>query len=71
MTYPKTIEEIRNADKITVCRWHRFATTDGMLSICNDDLDKAIAMNNELYNRVHELGGFTPEISKQIGWELE
>tara|TARA_R110002051_G_scaffold297564_2_gene363957 strand:+ start:18359 stop:18550 length:192 start_codon:yes stop_codon:yes gene_type:complete len=59
MNYP-TLDEVANADRLQICRWHRFL--------------KVAASKEEglIMKRIHlkyrEFGGITPAISKQIGW---
>jgi hypothetical protein len=60
MNYPTMVEVVR-ADRPSICRWWRFLpspTTPQMVKIMN-----AIA------KRFHKFGGFTPEISKALGWK--
>lgn len=57
--YP-TIEEVKNADHLQICKWYRF-----LPSADNDNWDA----QDLIYNRFHEGGGMTPEISKKIGWD--
>ena len=57
--YPSK-EQVETADRMQICRWYRFLpsatnTTDA------ETMDKIV-------ERFKELGGFTPEISKAIGW---
>lgn len=55
-----TIEEVEKADREQICRWWRFLPppqTDGEVKIMN-----------RIVERFKDLGGFTPEISKRIGW---
>lgn len=68
MRYP-TIEQIKQADRLTVCRWWRFLPLDWGLKASNDDVDKALELQKTLGDRFKEVGGFTSEISKQIGWD--
>lgn len=58
--YP-TFEQVEAADHEQLCRWYRF------LPIADDWGD--IDIMNRIIQRVRDLGGFTPEISKKIGWE--
>ena len=60
MKYPIN-EEIKTADREQICRWYRFlpdATNQN-----EADLIHKIVVKFELF------GGFTPEISKKIGWD--
>lgn len=59
MTFP-TINEVEKADRYTLCSWYRF------LPSAMTEEDRAI--QNRIYDRWNEVGGFTPEISKALGW---
>lgn len=67
--YPKTIEEIKSADRETICRWWRFLPLNWASEVTNEDFEKAMELNNALSNRFDEVGGFTPSLSKKIGWD--
>lgn len=60
MQFP-TLEQVEAADRFQLCRWHRF------LPSATNEQDHQI--QNRIYCRWREAGGFTPEISKAIGWE--
>ena len=60
MRFP-TLVEVNAADRVEICRWHRF------LPSATNDADMAV--QDRIYERYKEVGGFTPEISKAIGWE--
>jgi len=62
MTMP-TIEEIEAADREQICRWWRFLPTP----TCPND-EESFKRLNRIVERFKEVGGFTPEISKHIGW---
>lgn len=59
MKYP-TKQEVLEADRVQICKWWRF--------LRSPETDQEVEVNNVLTDRFKELGGFTPEISKQIGW---
>jgi hypothetical protein len=59
--YP-TVDEILKADREQLGRWCRF-----LPSPTNEDEVKIINVIHSLF--LHE-GGWTPELSKKIGWEL-
>jgi hypothetical protein len=65
MKYP-TINEVENADRVQLARWWRFLPLAGH---CLIKEDQEIATMNYIMYRFNEMGGFTPEISKQIGWD--
>ena len=59
MNYP-TMEQVASADREQICRWHRF--------LSSPEGDDELLVINEIFKRFKEVGGFTPEISKKIGW---
>jgi len=58
--YP-AMEEVEKASHEQLCRYHRF-----LPSPSNEDEIRILDM---VEKRLHGFGGFTPEISKKIGWE--
>ena len=63
MTYP-TLKEIDAADRLQLGRWYRFLPMA--------ETPDQVRIIDRLYERfMNEMGGFTPEISKAIGWEDE
>jgi hypothetical protein len=73
MKYP-TIEEVEKASHIQICKWYRFLPSPGTQAIGTKYFDEVLIEETEIMNkitkRLSNFGGFTPEISKQIGWEL-
>ncbi|MBN2200460.1 hypothetical protein JW777_00730 [bacterium] len=71
MNYP-TMEEVEAADRIQLCRWHRFLPSPGSRAIDRssflDVLNAESRAMNRICQRIEDLGGFTSEISKLIGW---
>jgi hypothetical protein len=71
MQYP-TMEQVESADRDQLCRWSRFLQSPGMCAIGRPEfeqvLESQVAIMNRILARRDEAGGFTPEISKQIGW---
>lgn len=74
--YP-TMEQVNEADHTQICRWYRFLPSPGTSGISEEDLDrqnfaKALAAEAPILKRIterlKEFGGFTPEISKEVGW---
>lgn len=59
MKYP-TMQEIEQADRIQLARWYRF------LPLARTEVD--LMRTNRICERFGEMGGFTPAISKLIGW---
>lgn len=70
--YP-TIEDVQKADQLQLCRWLRFLQSPGLSAIGRSDfysvMDHEAAILNRIMERSIEGGGFTPQISKAIGWE--
>jgi hypothetical protein len=73
MIYP-TINEVNGASHEQICRWYRFLPSPGMAAInmtrevFEKCLAKDVVIMNRITERLEEFGGFTPEISKRIGW---
>ncbi len=59
MEYP-TIEQINIADRFTLCKWYRFLPCA--------ETEKEIELINLINDKLKLAGGFTPEISKSLGW---
>lgn len=59
MKYP-TVEQVKGADREQVCKWWRF--------LPSPMTDPEVTIMNRISERFDEVGGFTPEISKRIGW---
>ena len=58
MNYP-TLEQVQKADRFQICEWYRF------LPSANDE---QYHIQTLIYEKFQEFGGFTPSISKAIGW---
>ena len=69
--YP-TIEAVEEADIVLLCRWTRFLESPGWSAIGTPEFKERIKSEATIMNRIlerqKELGGWTPEISKLIGW---
>ena len=71
MNYP-TMEQIENADRITICRWYRYLPSPGLEAIGEDQekflkiCNRESALMDKINERFEEMGGMTPEISKLI-----
>ena len=55
-----TLEQVETADRYTLCKWHRF--------LSSADTEEKEKIQTRIFERWGEAGGFTPEISKQLGW---
>lgn len=60
MLFP-SLADVERATRYQLCEWHRF--------LPSADTEKTIQVQARIYDRWRELGGFTPEISKAIGWD--
>lgn len=58
--YP-TIEQVNEADRYQICKWYRF--------LRSAENNAEITIINRIVERSKEFGGFTPEISKSLGWK--
>jgi hypothetical protein len=71
MIYP-TIDAVNQATHIQLARWSRFLPSPGQKAIgtpeFNTVLNQEAAIMNRIVARFQEMGGMTPQISKQIGW---
>jgi hypothetical protein len=75
MTYP-TIEEVEAASLEELATWSRFLESPGMESAKRGDsdtmfrlmLDQQSAIMDRILARFKELGGWTPRLSKHVGW---
>lgn len=59
MRYP-SLEEVKTADRYMLCKWHRF--------LRSPENEEEGEINKLMFERWKEAGGFTPEISKSLGW---
>lgn len=74
MQYP-TLDEVETADKALLGRWYRFLASPGGQWFENCDeaafraiIDKQEKILNRIVERFKQLGGWTPALSKAIGW---
>lgn len=68
MTYP-TKEEVERASKEQLAQWYRFLPSPGQNNIEKIDSEEEIL--NSILHRFSKLGGWTPSLSKKVGWENE
>ena len=72
--YP-SLEQVDAADHEIICYWWRFLPSPGSDAINAPSdvfqklLDEEVVVMNRIGERLKELGGFTTEISKSIGWD--
>ena len=71
MRYP-TLDQINEANHEDICRWWRFLPSPGSSVIgtgkFGESLEDEVLLMNRIAERLKEFGGFTPEISKWIGF---
>ena len=72
MKYP-TVIEVEAANHVQLARWYRFLDSPGMSAIdtpgrFQDVIEHESIIMTRIERRFNDMGGFTPEISKQIGW---
>jgi hypothetical protein len=74
MEYP-SLDEVEKADRLQICTWWRYLPSPGAKAVGGPHdvfestmLSEASVMNR-IGQRLVELGGFTPSISKAIGWD--
>lgn len=74
MTYP-TLEEVNAASHERICSWVRFLPSPGSSAIGKGDyeafrkrMEAEKVIMDRICQRLAHLGGFTPQISKAIGW---
>lgn len=76
MIYP-TIEQVEKATHYDICKWWRFLPSPGtavlMLQTVPENAPEIVAVEVAVMDRIavrlNEFGGFTPEISKALGWK--
>lgn len=71
MSYP-TMEEVEAADQEQLCRWYRFLPSPGTHGATCEDFaeicDREVTIMARIVERWKVSGGFTPELSKKIGF---
>lgn len=69
--YP-TLDQVNAADREQICQWWRFLESPGTRAVGTDRfsavLEAEAAILDRIAERFKETGGFTPEISKRLGW---
>lgn len=69
--YP-SIEEVNKANRYDICRWWRFLPSPGFAQAGHPNFEEVCAQEKAIMDRISErfkeLDGFTPEISKALGW---
>ena len=78
MKYP-TMEQVESARIMQLCEWTRFLPSPGQNAIGKDEawfndetfdsiMQREVAVMDRILERQKELGGWTPQISKSLGW---
>jgi hypothetical protein len=72
MEYP-TLVEVEMAGHLQICMWARRLPTPGFSAIGGPlfaaTMSAEAMVLGRICARLRDFGGFTPEISKQIGWD--
>ena len=68
-----TLDQINAASHYQICAWYRFLPSPGTSAIGKSNfqevLNAEVLLMNRIAERLKEFGGFTPEISKSLGWD--
>lgn len=73
MEYP-TLEVVKTASKYELAKWYRFLPSPGSKHILksyevfDSKLKEEQLVMNTIVERFTEMGGFDPQLSKQVGW---
>lgn len=71
MAYP-TLQEVESATHRQICCWCRFLPSPGWGAVGQPDSEEVrlaeASVMDRIRERLRDLGGFTPQISKSIGW---
>ena len=74
MKYP-TLEEVESADCLQLVKWWRLLPSPGVSAFDSESfeevLEREIDVMYSIGDKIERLGGITPEISKQVGWDNE
>lgn len=69
--YP-SLEQVDAASHEQICRWWRFLDSPGFSALDHADfetvLQAEVAVMERIGDRLQNFGGFTPQLSKRIGW---
>ena len=71
LSYP-TLAEVDAADQEQICRWYRLLCSPGIDVIGTAEYETVLSRERIIMDRIAERfrksGGFTPALSKKIGW---
>ena len=72
MNYP-TLDQVKNANREQLAEWYRFLPSPGWNLINAENfyeiLKNQTEIIDEIVKRFGEMGGFTSQISKRVGWD--
>jgi hypothetical protein len=72
MQYP-TLEQVELASTFQLCEWTRFLHSPGGKALDSPNFHQILESEGKVMDRIcarlKDLGGFTPEISKKLGWK--
>ncbi|AFU88069.1 hypothetical protein CcrColossus_gp199 [Caulobacter phage CcrColossus] len=74
MTYPE-LTAVETASHFQLAKWARHLPSPGMSAVARDEHDFEVALVREaaimdrIMVRFREAGGWTPELSKAVGWD--
>jgi len=72
MDYP-SVEQVEEASREQLCRWIRFLPSPGRRAVGSIEFQNVLNQEAQVMDRIvarwKEAGGFTPQLSKSIGWE--
>lgn len=70
--YP-TMQQVEHASLYQLTHWNRYLQSPGEWAVGNDDfekiLDNEVPIITRIVERIKELGGITPAVSKAVGWD--
>ena len=71
MPYPE-LAEVETATSLQLARWSRHLDSPGLHAAGRPDFEAVFAKEKAVAERVaerfHEAGGWTPSLSKAVGW---
>ncbi len=67
MNYP-TMEEVEEASHVQLGRWYRFLESPSIDLPAYEIYDSELEILTLILERFDKLGGWNPQLSKQVGW---
>jgi len=72
MKYP-TIDEVEKASHYQICEWCRFLPSPGWAAVGTEHFEETLREEGLVLKYILErfsfFGGWTPKLSKKVGWE--